>query len=249
MRLMIVRENARHAEATASHLTAVGFGTDCFNCLSDAGEAIASNPYDLILIESHLADGDTIKWLRGCGGRRLSETTFVIVLADREEERVAAFEAGADDCARPAVSARELVARVRAVLRRPRERVASTIGFGNISLCTISREVSVSNKRVCIQRRETAILEMLLRRASSVVPRAALEHDLYGVNTDYAPNSLEVRISCLRRHLLETGSSAAIETVRGIGYRLVNAELTATQPERPFRSRFRQKNYGHLSAA
>lgn len=220
MRLMIVLQNVRLAADTAAKLQAAGFGTDAYAGIEEATEALASSHYDLVLLERDLCDGDGLAWLRGEGCRKLAGTTFVIVLADREEERVAALEAGADDSAVRLVSMRELVARIRAVLRRPRALVDSLMVFGDLSLCTVGREVRVSERPVAIQRRETAILEALIRRSGKVVPRALLEQDIYGLQSEFCPNSLEVRISRIRRHLAQAGSSTTIETVRGVGYRL-----------------------------
>ena len=225
MRFVVMLQDARRAEITANQLAAVGFGADHFNCFSDATEALFSNAYDLVLTESRLSDGNAVEWLRGWNARKRPDSTFVIVLADREDERVAALEAGADDSAMAMVSGRELVARIRAVLRRPRERAASSVSLGNLSICTDARVVTVSGREIAIQRRETAILEVLLRRAGNVVPRGALEHDVYGLNVDCAPNSLEVRISRLRRHLSDAGASPSIETVRGVGYRLIDGNI------------------------
>ncbi len=224
MRLMIVLHNATLAAETAAKLQAAGFGTDSYADLAEATEALRSSHYDLVLIEGRLRDGDALAWLRGEGCRRNAGTTFVIVLADAEEERVAALEAGADDSAARLVSMRELVARIRAVLRRPRgEPVDSLLMFSDISLCTLGREVHVGERKLSLQKRETAILEALIRRAGKVVPRALLEQDIYGLQSEFCPNSLEVRISRIRRQLGQAGSSSTIKTVRGVGYRLAEA--------------------------
>ena len=180
--------------------------------------------YDLVVLERHLGDGDGLAWLRGEGYRKLPGTTFVIVLADKEEERVGALEAGADDSAMRLISMRELVARIRAVLRRPRELVDSRLAFGDLSLCTVDREVRVADRPIAIQRRETAILEALIRRGGKVVPRPLLEQDIYGLQSEFCPNSLEVRISRIRRQLAQIRSTTTIETVRGVGYRLADSD-------------------------
>lgn len=220
MRLMIVLHNLQLARDTATKLQAAGFGTDAFSELSEASEALRSGHYDLVLLERGLQDGDGLDWLRGEECRRLAGTTFVILLADQEEERVAALEAGADDSAVRLVSMRELVARIRAVLRRPRQALPDTLTYNDLSLCTVERAVRIGDQPLPIQKRETAILEALIRRSGKVVPRPLLEQDIYGMQTEFCPNSLEVRISRIRRCLVAAGSSTVIETVRGVGYRL-----------------------------
>ncbi|MGI4939310.1 MAG: winged helix-turn-helix domain-containing protein [Janthinobacterium lividum] len=233
MRLMIVLHNVQLAHQTAAKLQAAGFGTDAYAGIDEAAEALSSAHYDLVLLERGLRDGDGLAWLRGDGCRKLAGTTFVILLADQEEERVAALEAGADDSAVRLVSIRELVARIRAVLRRPRQAMASTLEFSDLSLCTVERAVRVGDRLLPIQKRETAILEALIRRNGKVVPRPLLEHDIYGLQAEFCPNSLEVRISRIRRHLTEAGSSTKIETVRGVGYKLSEAEPKVAATPRP----------------
>ena len=229
MRLMIVLHNFKLAEDTAAKLQNAGFGSDAFSGIAEASEAIQNNHYDMVLLERKLREGDGIDWLRGQGCSKLAGTTFVIVLADQEEERVAALEAGADDSAIRLVSMRELVARIRAVLRRPREAVDDRLVLGDLSLCTVAREAHVAGRSLPMQRRETAILEALLRRSGRVVPRPLLEQDIYGLNSDFCPNSLEVRISRIRRRLAEAGSATTIETVRGVGYKMVTSSQGASR--------------------
>ena len=220
MRLMIVFQTLKLAETTAVGLNAAGFGADAFATIGDASVALRSGHYDMVIAERRLNDGDTIAWLRGQGMDKLAGTAFVIVLADKEEERVAALQAGADDSAISLISMRELVARIHAILRRPRMAVESRLTLGDLSLCTIAREASVRGCSLPLQRRQTAILEALLRRSGHIVPRPLLEQDIYGLQA-VCPNSLEVRISRLRRQLAEAGSQITIETVRGVGYRMV----------------------------
>ena len=217
---MIVFRNLKFAKDTAAGLNTAGFGTDAFSTIEDASIAVRCGHYDMVIAERRLGDGDTIAWLRGQGMNKLAGTAFVIVLADKEEERVAALEAGADDSAISLISMRELVARIHAILRRPRMAVESRLTLGDLSLCTVAREASVGGLPMPMQRRQTAILEVLLRRGGHIVPRPLLEQDIYGLQV-VCPNSLEVRISRLRRQLAEAGSIITIETVRGIGYRMV----------------------------
>ena len=233
MHVMVIFNNVKLAEQTAARLQAVGLGAEAHPGIAEATAALKSNHYDMVLLERTLRDGDGLAWLRGEGCKKLAGTTFVIVLADQEEERVAALEAGADDSTARLVSMRELVARIRAVLRRPRAVVDSLVSFGDVSLCTVGREVRVDGRPVTIQRRETAILEALLRRCGRVVPRSLLEHDIYGLQTEVCPNSLEVRISRIRRHLVEARSRITIDTVRGVGYRLADQSRPLTVAELP----------------
>lgn len=219
MRLMIVLQNFQLANETAVKLRAAGFGTDAYATIAEATQAAAEFHYDLILLERKVGD-DALGWLRDKGCSKLTGTTFVIVLADQEEERIAALEAGADDSAVRFISMRELVARIRAVLRRPREVATSLLVFGDLSLCTTGRQIWIRGSLARMQKNETSVLEALMRRGGKVVSRLALEHDIYGPQSEACPNSLEVRISRVRRQLARAGSTTNIESVRSVGYKL-----------------------------
>lgn len=243
MRFAIISHDLRRTEYMADQLASIGYASDRFDNLCDASYAILDNEYDLVIADCALPDGDAIDWLRSWNARHRPDSTFVIMLTDREDQRVTAFEYGADDCVGTMVGGRELQARIRAILRRPRLRAATEVAVGNLSVSTDAHVVTVAGRELPIQRREIAILKMLLRRVGKVVPRATLEHNVYGLNVECTPNSLEVRISRLRRHLNDAGASPSIETVRGVGYRLIEAE-NATEfhptPLRCTRSLFAQ---------
>jgi len=218
---MILLENAITVRAVRCALHASGFMADVFDDMDDAREALVANEYDLILRTRYVGGEDGIAWLRHRGGQHhLNDGAFVIMITDDENERISALEAGADDSVCSGINPRELVARVRAVLRRPRNTILDMHCYEDLTLCKESREVRVLGMILPLQRRETDVLEALLRRQGQVISRSGLEHAVYGAHAAYCPNSLEVRISRIRRQLAEAGSQLTIETVRGVGYRL-----------------------------
>ena len=119
----------------------------------------------------------------------------VVVPADDMEERIAALDAGADDCVPRQVHGRELLARLRAVLRRLPALSSPVLSAGNVRLDVATHEVWVGGQPVAIPRRELSLLEQLMRRCGQVVPRPALESDLYGHLDEMCPNPIEVGIS------------------------------------------------------
>ncbi|MBO1360432.1 response regulator transcription factor [Acetobacter sacchari] len=221
MRHMVVHQDSNHSRKIVHVLESSGYGVDYFNTLAEAGEALRANHYDLILMGRTQLDGNSIEWVKRQTGRgQVAESSFVIVMAEHSVDRIEALEVGADDSVSPDINARELIARVRALLRRPHECRPQCYEFFGLELCRLTREVRIGGVVISMQRRETAILESLMRRAGRVVPRASLEHDVYGAWGGYCPNSLEVRISRIRRQLLNFKTSLTIQTIRGVGYRL-----------------------------
>lgn len=162
----------------------------------------------------------------------------VVVPGDDTKERIAALDVGADDCVPRQVHGRELLARLRAVLRRPPALSSPVLSIGNVRLDVATRKVWVGGQPVAIPRRELSLLEHLMRRYGQVVPRPALEGDLYGHLDDACPNSIGVGISRVRRHMQHAEATVSISTVRGVGYMLAamdEARSTAQggAPDRP----------------
>jgi DNA-binding response OmpR family regulator len=150
---------------------------------------------------------------------------LVLTARDTVEDRVCGLDAGADDYLVKPFAITELVARTKALLRRPGAALGATLKAGNIIFDTIGRDLSVGDTTLLLPRRESAILEHLMRRLGRVVPKTVLEEKLYGLDDELGSNAIPVHVHHLRRKLLEAGTSAEIHTVRGVGYL-----LTETKP-------------------
>src|SRR5262249_59887239 len=118
----------------------------------------------------------------------------------------------------------ELVARIKALLRRRGGVLGMTLEAGNLRLDTVGRELTVAATRVRLSRRELAILEQMMRRLGRIVPKAVLEEKLYGIDEEPDSNTIPVHVHHLRRHLHDAGASHAIHTVRGVGYILAETK-------------------------
>jgi DNA-binding response OmpR family regulator len=146
----------------------------------------------------------------------------VIVLTARDQlsDRLAGLDGGADDYIVKPVEMPELVARCRAVLRRPGERGDTILCIGSLALDTVSRTATVDQVPVQLGRREVGVLEQLMRAAGRVSPRHALEEAIYTFDDEVGPNALEAAVSRLRRALASAGCTLPIVTVRGVGWML-----------------------------
>jgi two-component system, OmpR family, response regulator len=118
----------------------------------------------------------------------------------------------------------EFIARVRAVLRRPRLLVSSVLSLGNVELHVGTNEVVVADNKVLLRRREALILGALLMRRDRVITRTALIDEIYGFDDEIASNTLEAQVSRLRKKLAELGGDVEIRSMRGIGYILRMAQ-------------------------
>jgi DNA-binding response OmpR family regulator len=220
MRVLLVEDNERLSSLMRGGLARAGFTVDAFASLTDADAAVATVDYDLILLDLGLPDGDGLHWLKQL--RRSKQGIPVLVATARGglTDRVAGLDTGADDYLVKPFEMDELLARCRALLRRPGACLSTVLSTGNLTLDTASRQVAVAGNPIDVPRREADLLEVLLRRSGQVVPRTVLEERLYGFDDDVTPNALEAHVSRLRRRLTDAAADVTVHTVRGVGYLL-----------------------------
>jgi DNA-binding response OmpR family regulator len=224
VRLLIVEDEARIAEILRAALARAGFIVDAVALCADARAALAVIPYDAAILDLGLPDGDGINLLgelRSSGNRI---PILVLTARDAIEDRVGGLDTGADDYLVKPFAMTELIARTKALLRRPGGALGTTLKAGNIAFDTIGRDVRVGDTSVPLPRRESAILEHLMRRLDRVVPKTVLEDKLYGLDDELESNAIPVHVHHLRRKLVDAGATAEILTVRGVGYLLTEAK-------------------------
>lgn len=220
MRLLVIEDETRIVELLRAALSRAGFAVDTVATVADAGEALSLVPYDAAILDLALPDGDGMELLADV--RRQGNRVPVLVLTARDavEARVAGLDSGADDYLVKPFAMTELIARVKALLRRPGHALGATLEAGNLAFDTIGRDVRVGPVALPLPRQELAILEHLMRRLGRVVPKALLEEKLYGMGEELESNAIPVHVHHLRRKLAEADASPEIHTVRGIGYLL-----------------------------
>jgi DNA-binding response OmpR family regulator len=224
MRLLIVEDEARIAELLEGALRKAGFAVDKASSCADAREALTLNAYDIAVLDLGLPDGDGMNLLdevRACGNQI---PILVLTARDAVEDRVGGLDAGADDYLVKPFAMAELIARAKALLRRPGGALGTTLSAGNLVFDSIGRDVQIGGRPLVLPRREIAIVEHLLRRLDRVVPKAVLEEKLYGFEDELDSNAIPVHVHHLRRRLADAGATVEIHTVRGIGYILTEAK-------------------------
>jgi len=220
VRLLIVEDEVRIAELLKHGLEAAGFAVDAVRLCADARDVLSVTGYDAAILDLGLPDGDGISLLselRASGNR---VPVLLLTARDAVEDRVLGLDTGADDYLVKPFAMSELVARTKALLRRPGGALGVLLKSGNIVFDTIGRDVCVGETSLSLPRRESAILEHLMRRLGRVIPKAVLEEKLYGIDDELESNAIPVHVHHLRRKLQDAGASAEIHTVRGVGYLL-----------------------------
>lgn len=220
MRLLLVEDDPDLGEALVANLARDGFAVDLVVDCASAEAALASNSYALVLLDLGLPDGDGLDIVRRLRRRRSSVPVIVLTARDAIEDRVTGLEAGADDYLVKPFAHAELVARIRAVLRRPGRDLGAAIEVGRLVLEPATGDVSVGGRPLLLPRRERMLLEILMRRAGRVVTRRVLEEALWDQEKEIESNTLESHVSRLRKRLLEAGAGVQIRTIRGVGYML-----------------------------
>jgi DNA-binding response OmpR family regulator len=222
MRVLLVEDHPALREMMTEHLARRGFAVDPVACAGDARAALAVVPYDGLILDLGLPDDDGMTILRETRARTTSSLPILLVTArDALEDRVRGLNAGADDYIVKPFDLPELEARLRAVLRRPGTRDSPAVSVGALVFDPASRQVSVNGAVLDLARRETDLLEQLLRAAGRTVVKDALEERLYSSGESVTPNALEAAVSRLRKRLASAAAGIRIETKRGIGYRLI----------------------------
>ena len=218
MRLLLVEDNARLSDLIVAGLAKEGFAVDAVATVSDALCALATTHFSLVILDLGLPDGDGMTIVQHL--RRSGAPTPLLVLTARQstEDKVKGFEQGADDYLGKPFAFDELVARTRALLRRPATYLGSQLRLGSLAFDTVERLVIVGDTKHPLSAREAAILEALLRRSNHVVPKSILEDQLYGLSSDGSANAVEVYVHRLRKQLESLGGGVEIHTVRGVGY-------------------------------
>jgi two-component system, OmpR family, response regulator QseB len=225
MKVLLVEDHAAMREMISDHLVERGFTVDAVGCAEDGYAALAVASYDALVLDLGLPDTDGMHLLRKArAGTARHLPTVIVTARDALDDRTRGLNAGADDYITKPFELVELEARLRAVLRRPGVREDIILTYGTLALDTVSRETSVGGIVLDLSRRETALLEELLRAAGRIIVKDTLEDRLYALDRSVTDNALEAIVSRVRKKLAAADAGVRIDTKRGVGYRLLVGE-------------------------
>lgn len=218
MRFLLVEDNRDLAETVQARLSMDGHAVDWAKDIADAQDHLAVAEYDLILLDIMLPDGDGRDFL--ASHRQAKRDTPVIVMTARSavSDRVAMLDTGADDYITKPFDFMELSARVRAVLRRRHGQTQTGHRFADVLFDPLSATVEFAGQTHELRNRELRLLEVLFSAPERIFSKAQLYDRLFSSSEIVNDNAIEVYVGRVRKKL--EGSSAKIETVRSVGYRL-----------------------------
>jgi len=219
-RIALVEDHDRLAALVCQALSAAGIVVDVFDRIEPARHAIAQAPYAALVVDRGLPDGDGLELVRRLRAQGGVTPCLMLTARDALRDRVDGLESGADDYLAKPFPMEELVARVRALLRRPAAMRSLSPGFGDLCVEPDAGAMACGEERVTLPAAELQIMLCLVRAEGRTVRRGALEAAGWGLSEAVTPNALDVALHRLRRKLAAIGSGLEIVNSRGHGYAL-----------------------------
>lgn len=224
MRILLVEDEKKMANFIERGLKEEGYAVDVAYDGEQGWEYATANDYDAIILDWMIPK---ISGLQLCGKIRQAENrTAVLMLTARDtvEDKIKGLDQGADDYLTKPFSFEELLARLRALLRRPRSLEEKTqLKAGLLEMDLISRRVSLNKEEVTLSQKEFSLLEFLMRHKGEVVSRTQIAEHVWDMHFDPMSNTIDVYINFLRKKIDGNKVDSRIETIRGAGYRLLES--------------------------
>ena len=226
MRVLLIEDDSKVAGAVKAGLMAEGYQIVVSRTGEDGYFRATTEPFDLILLDLGLPGRGGLEILAGLRGRGLSVPVLVLTARDTIEDRVAGLDTGADDYLVKPFAFAELLARLRALLRRGRSDEATRLRLADLELDCMTRTVRRGDQPIDLTAREFELLEYLLRRQGQIVSREMLARDVWKEPARGTPldNVIDVHIARLRRKVDQGLAPRLIQTVRGVGFLVKEGE-------------------------
>lgn len=224
-RVLVVEDQTNLRRGMASAMTEAGFVVEGAATLAEAAEQIKSMP-ELVILDIMLPDGNGLDWLSAVRRDKNDVPVLLLTARDSIEDRVTGLDCGADDYLIKPFSIDELLARMRALLRRPSAETPKevlTVQFQDIQADLMSRTVLRSGRSIELQPRQFELLVFLMQNKNQIVTREMIAANVWKQSDATWTNVIEVHINHLRKKLELPGSTPILQTVRGQGYRLGDA--------------------------
>lgn len=219
MKLLIVEDEPKTADYLKKGLTEAGFVADVARTGSDGLHLGLTEHYDLMVLDVMLPGMDGWEILRGVRAAGKDTPVLFLTARDQVDDRVKGLELGADDYLAKPFAFAELLARVRALLRRGAAAAAvERLAVGDLEVDLLRRRVIRAGKRIDVTAKEFALLELLLRHQGEVLPRSLIASQVWDMNFDSDTNVIDVAVRRLRAKIDDDFDVKLIRTVRGMGY-------------------------------
>ena len=217
MRLLVVEDDPELGRRLSERLRAADFAVELARNRSEAEDWPDVDRMAAVILDLGLPDGSGLDLLRHWRDRRIETPILILTARGSWRDKVEGLNAGADDFVVKPVRFEELLARLNALFRRQQGTRATTIAAGDLTLDPLARTATLAGSPLMLSKQEFRLLHLFLRRAGQVLSQADILDDLYALDDEREPNTVEVLIGRLRRKIGHT----RITTLRGLGYRFV----------------------------
>ena len=221
MKVLVVEDEERIAQFLRTGLTEKGYAVETVQDADSAMARFETETFDLVILDLLLPGSrDGLELCRALRSRGVRSKILMLTARDTVENKIEGLDAGADDYLVKPFSFRELLARLRALLRRTEVEEPGPLAFGDLTYDPESREVAREGDTIRLTAREGALFELLLRRRGKVVSRSEIQARIWEDSFDLSTNIIDVYINALRKKIDSGEREKVIQTVRGVGYRL-----------------------------
>jgi len=218
MRILLIEDNVLLARSTARSLTASGFTVDVFHNADDGWIAWRSTEHDVVVLDLMLGQDNGLDLLSRARQSGLTTAVLVLTAMGEIDERVRGLDRGADDYLVKPFAINELIARLRALGRRPETLLDPILTLGPVTYVPGAQTLSGRTGQLKLSRAESIVVERFFRRPERVFSKEQLGDALHPLEGHYSENSLHILIHRVRRRLVAIGGGVTIESLRGIGY-------------------------------
>lgn len=224
MRILLVEDQQSLAHQVARRIQRAGFTVDHAASIRDALEALSDNSYAATVLDRRLPDGDGLSIISEIRRRQPASRVLILTALDAVDDRIAGLDSGADDYLVKPFDLEEMMARIRACLRRSSSTSAPPVIIGALKFDLSARTVTVAGRPALFHKRELALLEALVGRAGLIVRREALMGEIWSFDDDIQPHALTLLVSRLRIKLDQLEAGVDIHAARGIGYMIAERQ-------------------------
>jgi heavy metal response regulator len=220
MRILVVEDNPRMAGVIRQGLVENGHAVDVANTGERGEHMAATDPYDVVILDIMLPDQDGIQVCRNLRRRKIATPVLMLTALSTTGDKVKGLDAGADDYLTKPFEFDELLARVRALLRRGEAQEASRLKFADLEIDLLTRTACRAGKDIKLTTKEFALLEYFMRNPNRVLTRTSIGEHVWDMNFDSDSNVIDVYVSMLRRKVDKGFECRLLHTVIGTGYSL-----------------------------
>ncbi|MDO4684369.1 MAG: response regulator transcription factor [Candidatus Saccharibacteria bacterium] len=222
MRLLLIEDERKLARALQRTLQNEGYAVDVEHSTTEGYAMAHTQPYDLLIIDRMLPGEftDGVAMLAALRSNDIHTPALLLTALGEVQHKIDGLDAGADDYLAKPFATDELLARIRALLRRPHTQTTTVLSAGKLSLDTATRAVTFAGTPITLTVKEYALLQYLLRAEGRVVSKEQIMQHVWDFDADILPNTVEAYIKALRKKIDTKFKVTYIKTVRGVGYKL-----------------------------